>query len=185
MTESDRPLRADARRNRARVLAVAQEVFETEGLAVPVDEVAKRAGVGVGTVYRHFPTKEALFEAIIMTRLDQLAEQAESFNDAEDPGEAFFHFFVVMVKQIVLNKALGEALSAAGRDLATISDNSGKVVREALAVLLKRAQDAGAVRTDVSGEDVKAIMLGIVTMEKQRGGEPGRLARIMIENLRA
>jgi AcrR family transcriptional regulator len=185
MTETDRPLRADARRNRARVLAVAQEVFETEGLAVPVEEVARRAGVGVGTVYRHFPTKEALFEAIIASRLEQLAAESRVYFDADDAGAAFFDFFVVMVQNVVLNKALGEALSAAGRDLTTISLASGGVVKKALTGLLERAQQAGAVRSDITGDDVKAIMVGIVMMERQRGGEPGRLARMMIENLRA
>ena len=86
-----RPLRADAVRNRAKVLAAASEAFAAEGLAVPLDEIARRAGVGAGTVYRHFPTKEALFEAVITDRLLALAADAEArLASNEDAGEAFF-----------------------------------------------------------------------------------------------
>src|SRR5260370_4133101 len=87
-TETPRAMRADARRNRARVLEVAQAVFATEGLAVPIDEIARRAGVGAGTVYRHFPTKEALFEAIVISRVERLTEEGGSLASAEDPGPA-------------------------------------------------------------------------------------------------
>ena len=183
-TEPARPQRADARRNRARVLEVAHEVFATEGLGVTMDDVARRAGVGVGTVYRHFPTKEALFEAILASRIEQMAQEARALADAEDPGAAFFTFFESMIKSVVLNKAFGEALSAAGRDLAEISQKSGGMVHEAQAVLLKRAQDAGAVRPDVTPAELKAIIVGIVTMERHLHQEPGRLTEMMLRALR-
>ena len=92
-TVAGRPLRADARRNRARVLEVAQQVFAEEGLAVPIDEIARRAGVGVGTVYRHFPTKDALFEAIIVERLCAVGEAARELARRPGAGRAFFGFF--------------------------------------------------------------------------------------------
>ncbi|HEY1552270.1 MAG TPA: helix-turn-helix domain-containing protein, partial [Kofleriaceae bacterium] len=85
-----RELRADAKRNRERVLAIAQQVFAAEGLAVPIDEIAKRAGVGIGTVYRHFPTKEALFAAIVHDRMERLIEYATSLGNAAKPGDALF-----------------------------------------------------------------------------------------------
>src|SRR5262249_36623199 len=85
-----RPLRADAERNRQPVLEVAQAVFASEGLAVPIDEIARRAGLGVGTLYRHFATKEALYEAILVNRMQALVEEARAAAGAEDPGEAFF-----------------------------------------------------------------------------------------------
>ncbi|TCO65085.1 TetR/AcrR family transcriptional regulator [Actinocrispum wychmicini] len=183
-TESARPQRADARRNRARVLAVAQQVFEAEGLGVTVDDVARRAGVGVGTVYRHFPTKEALFEAIVAARVAQLAQDAKALAAADDPGAAFFDFFEMMIKKVALNKAFGEALSAAGRDLSEISRTSGQMVQEAQALLLKRAQDAGAVRADLTPAELKAVVVGIVTMERHLDGEPGRLTKIVLSALR-
>jgi len=88
---TDPPLRADARRNRARVLAAAQEAFATEGLSVPLDEIARRAGVGAGTVYRHFPTKEALFEAIVLHQMQDVIAQVRDRADARTiPAAAFY-----------------------------------------------------------------------------------------------
>ncbi|MCE7005442.1 TetR/AcrR family transcriptional regulator [Kibdelosporangium philippinense] len=186
MTETERPLRADARRNRARVLEVAQQVFETEGLAVPVDEVAKRAGVGIGTVYRHFPTKEALLEAILISRVEALIADAQALAGASDPGAAFFGFVVRMVRQVVGNKALGEALVSSGFDPVEVLGPTHAVLRAAQDHLLARAQEAGAVRKDVTGADVKAIIVGIIAAERHTDdGEPGRLGSIMIESLRA
>ncbi len=109
-----RPLRADARRNRAKVLVAAEEVFASEGLSVPIDEVARRAGVGVGTVYRHFPTKEALFEAIVIARLEALVERAEELCAADDPGTALFTFISELVDLAVKKKDLTDELARAG-----------------------------------------------------------------------
>ena len=81
-----RPMRADAVKNRQRILDAAEAIFATEGLSVPIDTVAERAGVGVGTLYRHFPTKEALFEAIVTARLEYLLELARAHAGAADPG---------------------------------------------------------------------------------------------------
>ena len=86
VTETSRPLRADAARNRARVLDVAYETFAAEGVAVPIDEIARRAGVGAGTVYRHFPTKEALFQAVIEDRVRSIVADGRGAAGAEDPG---------------------------------------------------------------------------------------------------
>jgi len=87
-----RPLRADARRNRDRVLEAARTSFGAEGSDVSLDEIARRAGVGAGTVYRHFPTKEALFEAVVFDRMEELVEEACALSDDPDPGRAFSSF---------------------------------------------------------------------------------------------
>src|SRR5580704_7958811 len=79
-----RPLRVDARQNRERVLDVAKAVFSAEGLDVPIDEIARRAGLGVGTLYRHFPTKGALFQAIVLGRMEHLVEEARALAEAPD-----------------------------------------------------------------------------------------------------
>ena len=89
---SRRPMRADALKNQGRILEAAEEVFALQGVSAPIDMVAERAGVGVGTVYRHFPTKEALFEAIVLSRLEELASAATVSTQADDPSEAFFSF---------------------------------------------------------------------------------------------
>jgi AcrR family transcriptional regulator len=153
-------LRADARRNRARILAVAVDAFATEGLSVPVQEIARRAGVGTGTVSRHFPTKEALFEAILLSRAGQLTEEATRLLDAADPGAAFFGFFARLIAAGAANLGLAEALTGAGYDLDEATRRDGVDPMTALARLLARAQQAGAVRPDVDAADVKALIGG-------------------------
>src|SRR3954462_4559234 len=86
------PLRADARRNRERVLRAASEAFAESGLGVPLDAIAARAGVGPGTVYRHFPTKEALFQSVVTARLEDLVAEAQGLADADDAGAALRTF---------------------------------------------------------------------------------------------
>src|SRR5258708_17586261 len=107
MTASDaaEPLqkrpRADAQRNRARLLDVAELVFATKGIGASTEEIAREAGVGIGTVFRHFPTKEALLEAVFIRRLQQLAARADALAEADDPGAAFFSFFSYVVELAV------------------------------------------------------------------------------------
>jgi AcrR family transcriptional regulator len=166
---TERQPRADARRNRARVLEVAQEVFAAEGNTVPIDEIARRAGVGIGTVYRHFPTKEALFEAIVLQRVGVLTEAARAAADSSDPVAAFFEFFVHTVKASAINHALFDGLATTeGIDKAAMKAASQHLLA-VLGDLLTRAQQAGGVRTDVSVTDLKAIMVGAVTMERHGG----------------
>lgn len=151
--------RSDARRNRARILAVAVQAFATEGLSVPVQEIARRAGVGTGTVSRHFPTKESLFEAILLSRARQLTEEATQL-DGADPGAAFFGFFARLIAEGAANLGLAEALTGAGYDLDAATRRDGVDPMSALAQLLARAQQAGAVRPDVDAADVKALIGG-------------------------
>src|SRR5579872_2694341 len=87
-----KPLRVDAQRNHQKILEAAEEIFALDGVSVPIDLVAERAGVGVGTLYRHFPTKESLYEAIVLTRLTNLAETADEYARIPDAGAAFEGF---------------------------------------------------------------------------------------------
>lgn len=176
-------LRADARRNRARVLAAAQEAFAEEGPAVPLDEIARRAGVGAGTVYRHFPSKESLFEAVVLHGLERLAEEAQSLLDAADPGAAFFGYFDVVAEQAMLNKALCDALeTSTGSVLATPSVQKERF-RAGIGELLRRAQAAGAVRPDVEPDDLAALISGFVAIQRlSPAGRP--LSRVLLDGLR-
>src|SRR6516162_2940746 len=97
MAQPARPLRADAARNRARVLEVAYDTFAAEGLSVPIDEIARRAGVGAGTVYRHFPTKEDLYRAVVEDRLEHIVECGRALLTTKGAGEALFSFLRSMV----------------------------------------------------------------------------------------
>src|SRR5579864_2138978 len=111
MTET---LRADARRNRARIVDAAEELLAARGLSVPIDDIAVHAGVGIGTVYRHFPTKEALFAAIVLARMQRLIEAAQAAEARDDPGTAFFTFLRTMIDGAAKDRALIEDMSEAG-----------------------------------------------------------------------
>ncbi|MBV1849267.1 TetR/AcrR family transcriptional regulator [Catellatospora tritici] len=180
----DRPLRADARRNRERVLAVAYEVFAAEGLSVPIDEIARRAGVGAGTVYRHFPTKEALYEAIVLDRVDRLVGRAREFADA-DPAEAFYGFFAFMTDEGATDKGLAEALAGAGFDIEATAPGAEQSFMDAIGALLARAQAAGAVRPDLTAADVKTLMVGCQAMQRYRGRDLGPVLEVIRDGLRA
>ncbi|MFC6016719.1 TetR/AcrR family transcriptional regulator [Plantactinospora solaniradicis] len=189
-TSSHRPgraLRADAQRNRARVLQVAAEVFATEGLSVPVHEIARRAGVGTGTVSRHFPTKEELFAAILLDRMQQLTGQAEALADTHDAATAFFTFFATLVREGAANRGLAEALAGAGYDLETAATQAGHDVSGQLRTMLARAQQAGAVRADITYPDVKALMAGCLSrdVDDPHGAALSRLVTVVCEGLRA
>jgi AcrR family transcriptional regulator len=177
-------LRADARRNRARVLAAAQEAFADEGLSVPLDEIARRAGVGAGTVYRHFPSKESLFEAVVLDSVYRLTEQARERLSADDPGAAFFEYFDVVVEQALLNKALCDALeSTTGTEALSAPSGEKTDFRALFGELLRRAQSVGAVRADVEPEDLTALLSGYLAIRRQ--SRPGRpVARIITDGLR-
>ena len=185
-----RPLRADARRNRARVLEAAREVFAAEGLAVPLDEIARRAGVGAGTVYRHFPTKEALFEAVVTERITELAklgrEAVAGITAGRDPGEAFFGFLAVVVADAGSKMDLADALVGAGVELQHATLEAAGDLRDALGELLAMAQSADAVRTDIDVADLHALVAAAVAAERARvaDGRPGRLTQIISDGLR-
>jgi AcrR family transcriptional regulator len=181
-------LRADAERNREHVLEVAQEVFAAEGLAVPIDEIARRAGLGVGTLYRHFPTKEALFLAIVVDRMEHLVAEARALATARDPGEAFFGFLSRMVHEGSAKKDFMDALSGTREELGRTLAGIKASYRTALAVLLERAQDSGAVRRDVSVFEVHALVTGTLASLDQLGRDSAqarqRLLAIVCDGLR-
>nr|WP_055501058.1 TetR/AcrR family transcriptional regulator [Nonomuraea pusilla] len=174
-----RPLRADARRSRERVLQVAQDALAGDGLAVPLDEIARRAGFGLGIVHRHFPTEEALVEAVLVARVERFAADARALATAAAPGEAFFGWFARLAGQAGAHRALGGLLEdgdhPAARDLAA-----------ALGPLLARAQRAGAVRRDLGPDDVHDLLLGCLAAERRaraRGGG-GRAVAVVCAGLR-
>jgi AcrR family transcriptional regulator len=178
------PRRADARRNRAQVLEVAIDAFASEGLSVPVHEIARRAGVGTGTVSRHFPTKEALFQAIVSSIAQRLVERARQLAATEDPGAAFFEFFTAMVEEGATNRGLADAFAGAGFDLEAAASRAEHDVMGALRDLLDHAQRAGAVRADVDVADVKALMVGCLARERPTADARARMIAVVCEGLR-
>jgi AcrR family transcriptional regulator len=176
--QTPRKLRSDAARNRARVLDVAYEAFAADGLSVPIDEIARRAGVGAGTVYRHFPTKEALFQAIVANRIEQLVEHARALTDERDPGEALFAFLRTLVAEGATDQGLVEALAGVGFDLAGAAPDAEQLFMATLGQMLDRAQEAGAVRPDVSLPDLKTLLVGCQAMQRY-SSDPASTRRLL------
>lgn len=154
-----RPQRADARSNRERILNVAEEVFGKGGRAASTEEVARLANVGIATVFRHFPTKAALLEAVLVQRFDRLRAQAETLLPATDPGRAFFDFFSHLVADAAGKIAITEALLEAGGDSSSDAVRASDGLRRAVGALLQQAQRAGAVRSDVELPEVYALLV--------------------------
>ncbi|MGO8685668.1 MAG: TetR/AcrR family transcriptional regulator [Candidatus Dormibacteria bacterium] len=178
--DPDHHLRADARRNRAAILAAAEAAFGAEGPDAPMDEIARRAGVGVGTLYRNFPTKEALLAAILAAHFEPLAAEARAAVGAADPGAAFFalvHHLAVAVQEF---RALADSLRAAGVDvhagLHAHKSAGSQELLEATGLVLARAQEAGQVRRDVSMTDV-ATIVGALYQAEAIAHDPARFLR--------
>ncbi|MGD1172037.1 TetR/AcrR family transcriptional regulator [Mycobacterium seoulense] len=186
MAQPARPLRADAARNRARVLDVAYATFAAEGLAVPIDEIARRAGVGAGTVYRHFPTKEALFAAVIEDRMRRMVDDGRALLTSEGPGEALFTFLRSLVLQWgAADRGLVDALAGYGIDIACAAPEAEDAFKEMLGELLRAAQQAGTARRDVDMRDVKAILVGCQAMQAYDSALAERATDVVIDGLRA
>jgi AcrR family transcriptional regulator len=145
-------LRADAQRNLDRLLGAAAECFAEQGVDCSVDEIARRAGVGHGTVFRRFPTKDALLAAVLAVHLGELAAAAEAACEEPNAGEAFDHFVRGMAEAYARNRAMVEAMKRC--EQAPEVD----ALTNAVARLVRHAQDAGAVRGDVNGKDVLALI---------------------------
>jgi AcrR family transcriptional regulator len=186
VAQPDRPLRADAARNRARVLEVAYDTFAAEGLSVPIDEIARRAGVGAGTVYRHFPTKDDLYRAVVQDRLENITESGRALLDTGDPGEALFTFLRSMVLQWgATDQGLTEALAGVGIDIAIAMPDVETDFMGMLADLLRAGQKAGAVRADLDARDVKAILSGASAMQATYPDSAERVTEVFLDGLRA
>jgi AcrR family transcriptional regulator len=156
-----RAQRADARANRGRILDVAEEVFGQGGESASTEEVARRAGVGIGTVFRHFPTKATLLEAVLVRRFGHLTEQAEALLDTGDPGKSFFGFVIQLAADAPTKMAITGALLDAGGDRDGEAIRASEELREAIGALLRNAQRAGAVRDDVELPEVYALLAGL------------------------
>ena len=167
-----RPLRADAQRNRARILEAAEVVFAAEGIEVPVDTIAEKAGVGVGTLYRHFPTKEKLCEAILLDRLSALTLDARALAVAEDPAAAFFGFLGHIVEQGAAKRDLLVAVMGAGVEFEAAAAEVKEGLRDAVGVLLERAKGVGAVRPDVTATMVVALVGATCQAAAHSGAAP-------------
>jgi AcrR family transcriptional regulator len=167
-------------------LEAAENVFAVEGIEVPVDLIAEKAGVGVGTLYRHFPTKEKLCEAVLLDRLAALTLDAQALADSDDPAGAFFDFLSHVVEEGAAKRDLMVAVMGAGLEFEESSVAVKDGLRDAVGVLLQRAQEAGAVRADVTPAAVVSLVGATCQATAHAGAAPTcDLLAIVCDGLRA
>jgi AcrR family transcriptional regulator len=180
---TEKPLRADARRNRERILKAARKVFAESGLHSQIDDVAKRAKVGVGTVYRHFPTKEALLDALVRERFEEFAGYAREALEREDAWDGFCE---LIWRAAELNaRDLGFCESVASTDCTAIVEEVG--LMRSTELLIERAKAQGRMRADATEDDVPLMMIGASSVMQQSPAPDAwrRYFTLMLDGLRA
>lgn len=179
-----KPLRADAARNRDRILKTAYETFASEGATVPLDEIARRAGVGAGTVYRHFPTKDDLFRAVIEDRIAQIVRAGHALLSQPDAGGALFVFLRSMVLTWGAgDRGLVEALAGSEVEWGPTRPDVEAEFLALLGELLQAAQQAGTVRADVTVAEVKTLLVGCQAMQGYDNAVADRVTEVVLDGL--
>ena len=180
---SERPLRADARRNRERILKAARAVFAERGIEAQIDDVAKKAKVGVGTVYRHFPTKEGLRDALVRERFEEIAGYALEALDRDDAWQAFNDLIWRASERNAADRALCEVLASS--DPSHIVAETG--LAASLSTLMVRAKAQGRMRADATQDDVAMMMCGASSVMRTHPDPElwRRHLQLMLDGLRA
>jgi AcrR family transcriptional regulator len=178
--------RADAVRNRERVLEAAKAVFSTGGPDASLEAVARNAGVGIGTLYRHFPTREALFEAVYRREVQQLADLADELQQEADPVEALRRWMHSNVHFVATKKGMSAALALAAYKNPELYSYSFDRLTHAVRSLLDRAVATGEIRADISPEDLIRALVGMCYMHDQPGWQTSvlRLVDVFVDGLR-
>jgi AcrR family transcriptional regulator len=186
LKKSTRKPRADAVRNRERVLEAAKVVFSTGGAEASLEAVARTAGVGIGTLYRHFPTREALFEAVYRREVQYLADLAEQLKQEAQPIDALRHWMRSNVKFVATKKGMSAALALAAYKNSELFSYSFDQLTRAVGGLLDRAVAAREIRDDIRPEDILRALVGICYMHDQPGWQTSvlRLVDVFVDGLR-
>jgi AcrR family transcriptional regulator len=171
--------RSDARRNRELLVAAAARLFAAQGAGAPLDSVARDAGVGNATMYRNFPTREAMLEAVLHERYQQLASSAEDLLDATPPDAALVAWLREFVAYTQTFHGLPDPVMATLRDRDSALYASCKAMRTAAARLLTRAQHAGTIRSDIDPTDLFTHAAGIAWAAQRAPHDPGRTHRLL------
>ena len=182
-----RPLRADAARNREKVLEAAGELFGDEGTDASLEEIARRAGVGVGTLYRHFPNRTVLIEQVYRHSVDELCAEAPHLAATLPPGEALEAWIMGFVTYVGRKKGLASALRGAlGDDASVVFADVHQRLQSTGDALLFAAQDAGVVRTDVETMDILRAVSGVctATADARDPEKTRRVLRLLLDGLR-
>ena len=178
--------RADALRNRERVLEAAKTVFSAGGADASLEAVARNAGVGIGTLYRHFPTREALFEAVYRREVQHLSELAEELNRTREPVEALRSWLHAIVEFAATKKGMSAALALAAYNSSELYAHTSERLSKAAKALLDTAIEVGEVRRDVSPEDLLRALAGMCYLNDQPGWQASvrRLIDVFVDGLR-
>ena len=160
-SQSDgRKPRSDAQRNRERILEVAKEAFARSGADTSLDDIATKANVGPGTLYRHFPTREGLLKAVYQTEMEKLAAAAQKFGETMPPIEALRAWMVLFVDAIAMKQLIAPALNAIVGDPKKVFESSRAQIQEAIRGLVKRGVKSGDIRKDVDASDLFRALVG-------------------------
>ena len=157
----ERQPRVDALRNRDRILEVAKKAFTRHGVEISLDGVAKQAGVGAGTLYRHFPTREALLEAVYRTELTRLAAAQKEFSSTMAPIDALRAWMLLFVNYIATKQLIAAALNTLVCDTSKLFAASGSLITEAIESLVQRAIASGNIRADLDPLDLLRALIGV------------------------
>jgi len=178
--------RSDSLRNRELLMQAAAAVFSAGGTNASLEAVAKRAGVGIGTLYRHFPTREALFEAVYRHEVDQLAALAEQLAGEADPVKALRHWLHANVRLVATKKGMLAALALAAHTRSELYAYSFDRLTKAVGALLRRAVKAGAIRPDIKPEELLRALVGMCYLHDQPGWQRTvlRLVDIFVDGMR-
>ena len=178
-------MRADARRSRAKLLEAATEAFAENGADAPLEDIARRAGVGIGTLYRHFPTRVDLQAAVYRSQVETVCAAADEYMVSAAPDQALASWLHAMAAYLATKRGLSRALvDALGRDSQLITSCWG-AMNDTAERLMVRAQEAGMLRQDIKAVDVLRLVHGVVIATEQAPGETDRLLGLMLDGLRA
>src|SRR5277367_403836 len=184
-SNTTRQPRTDAVRNRVRVLEAAKVVFSAGGPDASLEAVARHAGVGIGTLYRHFPTREALFEAVYRREVEQLAELAEQLKAEPSPVDALRRWLRSIVEFVATKKGMSAALALAVSSSSELTAYSFERLTKAVGALLDRAVASGEIRADISPEDLLRALVGMCLLHDQSGWQASvlRLLDVFVDGL--
>jgi AcrR family transcriptional regulator len=181
-----RKVRADAERNRARLLETAKAAFADKGPGASLDEIARAAGVGIGTLYRHFPTRDALIEAVYLNETQQLAEAARHLNESRPPLEALREWMRLFVDYIVNKRVLAATLGSLTGGTAAVTAKSGELLTTALSLVVDRAVASGDIQLDLDPFDLLRALSGVANISAGPKADEAakRLVDVLIAGLR-
>ncbi|MEU6013657.1 helix-turn-helix domain-containing protein [Streptomyces sp. NPDC047515] len=180
---SARPMRADARRNYDRLLGEARTAFAEHGTDASLEDIARRAGVGIGTLYRHFPNRHALMNAVFQEALTSLINRSRELAGAQQPCRGLVEWLGAIITHAGEYRGLAQALMSTSRDETSALSQCNVPLREAGAVLLERAQASGAVRSDVSIDDLMQLTNAIALTAEQSPDDPELASRLLMLTL--